>query len=300
MLTHRPLFVLACVFIALLVLDSRAQDIDDQAENNKRQAPKINIRVNRANNKRHDDSNEIEATSSKNSNGDDSSRTLVMAEPYKSLLQFTTRLALTRTNLSKHIDLDNAMSLLSDVAYFLSKPSHLMLAVKLVSVFVVSSLGLSFLLPGGSRFVESVWQDPSNSLDLDRYLSNGTSEQSVLEVVNARTDEAWSRVGDEARLCRQVSMCHFGEILHCFLPRTSKMVIKFARDNFSSKSNPFKNRPMAEAFVSGFVERNCTRLASLQAQPSDMSSRSASQQSTSCLGDWLVSVFGHRSGYKDK
>lgn len=289
-------------FVGLIIVLSFIQALDigpkeQRLEPNRLQPERSRIikRVNRANNNKQQqdsfDQNQNEIDDSGTSSSWDPNQRYILAEPFKSLVQTTTRYALAQTTMPNHMSIDTAMSLLSDVAYFLSKPINMLKAMKLVTIFIASSLGL-YMVPGGSDFIGSLWQNPSDALNLDNYLSNGLSERSVLDVVSARTDEALSSVGLEANFCREKSLCHLGEILHCFLPNTSQTIIKFARENFSSNSNGLKEHPMTRAFVTGFVDRNCTRISAANQgnRMEGLSVRSASQQSSNCLGKFLVSV----------
>lgn len=236
--------------------------------------------------------NEIEGAASSSAQLD---KPYLLPEPYKSLVQTTARYALAQTGVPNHINIDTAMSMLNDAAYLLFKPGNLLRAVKVASVLLASSLGLSIFVPGGSKFVESLWRDPASSLDLDSYLTNGVSERSVLDVVSSKTDEAFNRVGIEAQICREKSLCHIGEILRCFFPTSSQSILKFSRENFSSNSEKLRELPLAQAFLSGFVDRNCTKLVNQasQAQLLTISSRSGgSTPNSSCFGNFLTSIFG--------
>jgi len=200
---------------------------------------------------------------------------IVVGEPYKSLLKTTTRFALAQTKISNHLNLDVAMDLLSDAGFMLSRTSTLIKLVKIVAVTIASLLATTLILPGTYKFVDAAWRNPSATLNFDRYLSNGVSEKSVLSVLGSKTDETLKRIGLQDYACREQSLCYIGEILKCSFPQTSEGIIKFASENFSNTG--IKDNIYARAFVSGFVDRNCSRVAT-------------SSETSNCLGNLFNSI----------
>lgn len=291
MATLGRLLVLACALIALLGHDSSAQDTDEQGS--KQQALKINTRANRANDGRHDEQNsinEIDVTSSKDFNTHASNRSVVLAEPHKSL---------GPTNAPN--DTETAAGILKDAGHLLPKPIEVLRAASIFARFAVSPMGSRLAVRLIMWEVGKNWPKPPTywltrltTVDLDRYLSNGVSEHSLLEVVGARTGEALRRVGLGSRLCMETCMCRLAELLHHLLPRSSQTVLEFGGHNFSNNSNALSDNPMAQAFVWGFVDRNCSLVASrhAQAKPRWLDIL----EPTSCLGNWLEHVLSSRLG----
>lgn len=202
-----------------------------------------------------------------------------LVEPYKSLFQTTARFALAQTKLTRHVNIETAMGFLGDLSYFLSKPANLMRAVKALAFIMASALATAFFFPGAHRFMDTILHDPSEALNLDRYLTNGISERSVLAALGSRTDETLSRVGLQENGCRQRSLCYMGEIIRCSFPETSDNITKFASENFSSTN--LKDNTYARAFISGFVDRNCTSIGS---------SSENGRESQNCLSNFFTSV----------
>lgn len=198
-----------------------------------------------------------------------------VSEPYKTFLQTSARFALSHTKLSKHVDLETAMDLINSAGYMLSKPSVLIKTVEAVAVVIVLLLTMTFLSPSSYKFIESAWRDPANAFNLDRYLSNGLNETSVLATIGSRTEDVLARVGLQAMSCQERSLCYMGEILNCTFPKTAETMTKFAKDHFPNSS--IKDYRLARAFIAGFSERNCTKL------PTDGGSHS-------CLGNFFNTV----------
>lgn len=144
-----------------------------------------------------------------------------LVEPYKSMIQSMSRFMFAQSPLANHINIDTFMVVLNDSAYMLAKPSTLMRVAKVVGSLVVSLLTATFFLPGAHKFLNSVWQDPKKMLNVDRYLSNGVSGRSVVSILGSRTEEALKRVGLEDSLCREQSVCYFGEIVRCSFPKST-------------------------------------------------------------------------------
>ena len=202
---------------------------------------------------------------------------IVIVEPYKSIIQTTARFALAQTQVTKHINIDTAMNLLNDAGYLLSKPVILLKVLKIAAVTLATFLATLFFFPGAHKFAETAWENPMNALNLDRYLTNGLQERSVLAALGSKTDETLSRVGLQDNSCRQRSLCYLGEIVKCSFPNTAETVTKFASDNFSNIG--FKDNVYARAFISGFVDRNCTGIGGKD-----------QQEANNCLGNFFNSI----------
>lgn len=194
---------------------------------------------------------------------------------YKTLLQTSTRFALAHTKLSKHVDLDTAMDVLSSAGYMLSKPSVLIKTVEAAAVGIVIMLAITFLSPNSYKLIESAWRDPANTFNLDRYLSNGLTEKSVLATIGSKTEDVLARVGLQAMSCQERSICYVGEMINCTFPKTAETLSKFAQDHFPNSG--IKDYRLAKAFISGFTDRNCTKL------PTDGGSQS-------CLSNFFSAV----------
>lgn len=205
-----------------------------------------------------------------------------VSEPFKSIFQSGARFMLAQTTLPNHVSIDTAMDYINHVAYMLSKPSTLIKSVGMAAVTIVGLLLATFLSPGFYKFLEAAWSDPINALNLDRYLSNGLSERSVLDVIGSTTDEALSRVGLQDGSCRERSICYMGEMMKCTFPGVSDYLTKVASENFSSSR--FHDNKYFKAFTSGFVNRNCTNVAWSSEQG----------ENKSCLGNFMSSVLNPR------
>lgn len=203
---------------------------------------------------------------------------IVLHEPFKSALQGTARFALAQTKIMRHINIDTAMNFLNDGAYFLSKPKVLLKVLKTLAVSLATFAATLMFFPGAHQFVESAWNDPFNTLNLDRYLTNGMHERSVIALLGSKTDETLARVGLQDDSCRERSICYLGEILKCSFPDTSEAITKFASENFSNTG--MREGVYARAFVSGFVDRNCTKVGS----------HSGSENQQNCLSVFVNSL----------
>lgn len=206
-----------------------------------------------------------------------------LSEPYRTVLQTSARFALSQTKLSRHVDLETAMDLINSAGYMLSKPSVLIKTVEATAVFIVLLLTMTFLYPTSYKFIETVWRDPANTFNFDRYLSNGLSEKSVLATIGSKTEDVLSRVGLQTMSCREKSLCYMGEIINCTFPKTAETISKFAVNHFPNSS--IKDHPLAKAFISGFSDRNCTRVTS-------------DGGSQSCIGNFFNSLMV--SKYRNK
>lgn len=204
---------------------------------------------------------------------------IVIGEPYKTMIQTATRLALAQSRVTNHINIDTAMNLIGEAAHFLSKPKVLLKTLKVAMVIFVTMLATIFVFPSAHKFAGLAWHDPASALNLDRHLSNGLEARSVIEVIGSKTDQTLNRVGLESNSCRQKSICYFGEIVKCSFPTTAETLTKFASENFSGSS--IKENIYARAFISGFVDRNCTAVDA-----------SGPQEAHNCLGDFFNSILG--------
>lgn len=206
-------------------------------------------------------------------------------EPFKSMLQTTARFALAQTQLPNHVNIDTAMSLINKAGFMLAKPSNLAKAIRMIGSVLAIFLATSFFFPGANEFVANAWRNPAHTFNLDRYLTNGISENSVFAAINSKTDETMNRIGLQRHSCREQSLCYTGEILKCTFPKTSELVTKFAKDNFSNTG--FSENRYASAFLSGFVNENCTKFNSIEMR----------NEGGNCLGDFISTVI---SGRKDR
>lgn len=208
-------------------------------------------------------------------------KSIDIGEPYKSLLKTTARFAIAQSKLSNHFNLDTMMNLLSDATYYLARPVILIKLLKLLVPLVFSLTITIMLVPGGHSFINSLYRDPMNTLNLDRYFTNGVSEKSVLSILGTKTDETLSRVGLQDTSCRERSLCYMGEILRCSLPTTSESITKFASENFANSE--IKDYVFARAFISGFVDRNCTNIGIQENSPIE---------NRNCLANFINSMLG--------
>lgn len=181
-----------------------------------------------------------------------------VSEPYKSLIQTTARFALAQSRLANLVNIDTAMTMINDTFYMLSKPSTLIRVFKVISVFFATFFTSALFFPTTQKIIDRIWRDPSDALNLDRFLTNGVGEKSVLDMISSRTDEALNRVGLTNNRCRERSLCYLGEVLRCAFPMTSDALSKFSNENFSSSF--YKDNRYFKAFSFGFNDQNCTRV----------------------------------------
>lgn len=187
-----------------------------------------------------------------------------ISEPYKLLLETTTKFALAQTKVTKVVNLDTAVRILGDLGSIALRPTVLVKLVRaLASAFAVL-FTTTFFFPSTYYFMEAVWKNPIDTLSLDKLASNA--------------DEALSRMGLRDTRCREQSICHMGEILRCSFPQTSDALIKFGSENLSNAA--IKEHPYPKAFILGFVDRNCGQL----------SDEVRASQSASCLSNFFNSV----------
>lgn len=253
--------LLLCLLLALAKASSQVNQTTQSMQQNLRVVP----RISRSDASRQDSFdlkiNEIDSPGSKNpidpTEPGELYKTLVIAEPYKSLIQSTTRLALAQTTIPNHVGLETMMSLLTDATNMLIKPGNLLVAIKLIFALLIPVLGLAILLPGGPTFLMSVWQDP---LNLDTFYRTRIADDRTLSVVSLSTEEFIQRVGLSNKKCRERSVCHFGQLIRYLAPETSQSLIKFARSNLSSSSSEFRKHSLVRAFILGFVDRECKSL----------------------------------------
>lgn len=206
-----------------------------------------------------------------------------LPEVYKTVLQTSTRFMLANTKLTKHVDIDTAMDVLSSAGNMLSKPSVLIKTVEAAAVVIVVMLAVTFLSPNTYKLFEAAWRDPANMLNLDRYFSDGLSEKSVLSTIGSKTEDVLARIGLQAMSCQEKSVCYVGEMLNCTFPKTAETMSKFAQDHLPNSS--IKDYRLAKAFIAGFSERNCTKL------PTDGGSQS-------CLGNFFSAILVPRTRIK--
>lgn len=201
---------------------------------------------------------------------------IVVGEPYKSLIQTTARFALAQTKISNHVHIDTAMGVLNNASWLLAKPRNLFKVFKMAALAMATVTATVLFFPGTLTFLKAAWEDPANTLNLDRYLTNGISERSALSMLGSRADDALSRVGLEDTSCRERSLCYMGEILKCSFPYTSESIARFASDNFPNAN--IRENLYARAFLTGFADHNCTKIMS------------ESQDSHNCLGNFFNKI----------
>lgn len=273
--------VISCVLWTLVVCESRQQQQAQAGYNAVQIKRQVSKRMAPQQRQKPEDSSKISDEQMKLNEiggGENENDRITIAEPYKSIIQTTARFALAQTKLTKHVNIETAMNFLNDAGYFLSKPLVLLKALKVVAVTIATMLATMFFFPGAHKFAEAALNDPLDALNLDRYLTNGLQERSVLAALGSKTDETLSRVGLQDNSCRQRSLCYIGEILKCSFPHTSESITKFASDNFSSTS--LKENVYARAFISGFVDRNCTGIGSLE----------SGREAQHCLSNFISSI----------
>lgn len=237
----------------------------------------VSKRNHQVNNLRYEDKNEIDDR-------------ILISEPYKSLIQTTTRFALSNTQISKHVNVDIVMNFLNDAGYMLAKPIVLLSVVKAVAVIVGTLMLGVFFLPGAPQFIEAAWRNPIKAFGFKKYLSNGMYEKSVLAVLNTRTEELLARLGLDNDGCRQKSLCHVGEMIRTAMPQKSKAAVKFWRENFANIR--LSDDPNFEALTSGLSNGTC----------SGVSSNEVRKEVPMCVGNFMntfLSTLGMRRTFDE-
>lgn len=181
-----------------------------------------------------------------------------IAEPYANLLQMAIRFALAQTPISRHVNIDAAMEILTTAAIMLSKPSYLITFIEASAILIVFFLTLTFFYPPSYVYAETIWRNPQGSLNLDNFLHSGISEKSILDLITSKTNDMLDNIGIHEESRRQKTLCYFGEAFKCSLPKTSDALTKIGSNFFSS--NGIKDNIFATAFVAGFVDQDCSKI----------------------------------------
>lgn len=226
-----------------------------------------------------------------------SQKPYLLPEPLKTIAQTTTRFALAQTPLPDHMTIDGTMDILNDAFYLLAKPEIMMKMFKLSGVVIASSMGAALIAP---ELVDTIWRKPSSLLSLDQYFNETVIESRVMSIANTTTDHVFESVGLNARVCRERSICYLGEIFHCWAPKTSDALIRFAERNFSSSSNALKTHPLVKAFLLGFVDHNCSAIEWKPSSSitSNISERSIIEHNNSCFRSFINNLVRSNRDHK--
>lgn len=209
---------------------------------------------------------------------------IVIAEPYKSIIQKGAKFAIAQTEIANHVNPDTAMNIFNEVALMLSKKSRLYRMIKVLSITMGTILLSGFFFPGIYKRLEKTWRDPTSIINLDKYMkSNGILEKSVISSLSSQTDDTLNRIGLHDNTCRQKSLCYLGEAIRCLFPQSSEAIIKFSSENLSNTL--FKENKYFDSFVSGFKDQNCTNVDTVE-------------QTGHCLGNIFNSVIQPK--YQDR
>lgn len=187
--------------------------------------------------------------------GDDEKDRIHITEPYRSLIQTTMRLSLSNSKLAQYFNVDTAMDFINRAAYSLSKASTLVKTIKVLAAALAVLITISFFYP---PLITKILRDPLNITNLDRFLSDGISEKSMIGLLSLRTDDFLNRIGFRDYTCRQRSLCYVGKILRCSLPNTAEALIKFATNNLSSSG--LSEHRYVGAFVTGIEDQSCAKI----------------------------------------
>jgi hypothetical protein len=182
---------------------------------------------------------------------------IVLVEPYKSLLQATTRFAVAQSSLTGYVNVDTAMDVISDAGYALSKPAILMSAFKIVAIIIATVTAGAFLVPASLVHALDVsFRNPDRLLRIDRYLPDNFNKMDIVRLLNEKSDELLERFGLNDSACREQTVCQVGELLRCTFPKKSKIFINFISENVSRPK--YRSKKYFSAFLSGFIDQNCT------------------------------------------
>lgn len=181
---------------------------------------------------------------------------IVLVEPYKSLIQITTRQILDKANVSRHVDIDLAMTIINEVGYVLARPTVLLTTLEVVLASAGLLVGTTFLIPGAHKQVEHLWRNPAQVLPLNRYFPNGLSHRSFRRLFSLFEDELLDRLSLREEPCRKQIMCQIGEACRTkvpHFPESASMLIK------SLKLGLDENK-YVQAFQIGYFEQDCTTI----------------------------------------
>lgn len=227
---------------------------------------------NALNNQKDNLSSRSEQDQNANDDDDDDDDRIIIAEPYKSLVQTTTRFAITNTKLSKHFNVDNIMNVLNSVGYLMARTSIIFAIAKAAAVSFVSIMVGLFFMPGALHYLDAAWRNPTKTLGLDKYMSNGLYEKSVLKALHDGTDQILNQVGFNDEKCRVKTFCHLGEMGKLMAPNKSRATVSFMRQYFANVKLP--NDPHMNAYTTGLVDGSCQNYVT---------------NTTSCLGNFMDS-----------
>lgn len=184
--------------------------------------------------------------------GDDKDR-IQIPIPIKSLVQTTIHLALTQSSLANHLNIDTVMDVINSTAYTMSKVSTLIRVIKVAAIVMGLLLGTSILYP---PLLKSLMHDPVHLVHLDKFMSNGMDENSMLGILGKTTDSFLNRIGFRDYSSREKTLCYAGTYLRCSFPASFEAITKFASSNLSNIN--LREHKYVKAFWKGFVDNRCT------------------------------------------
>lgn len=179
-----------------------------------------------------------------------------VSDTSKMLLQTSLRFALAQSGVTRYVDLETAMDVVSDTGFMLSKPSNLAKATKVVVIALATLMTSAFLFPNAYKFIDAILKDPSKQLRVEKYLSNGIYDKSILNLVGAKVDELLARVGMDDSACQELTVCQSAKALRCAFPQSTNGLARLFADNYTRPR--YRQNKFVNAFYSGFVDRNCT------------------------------------------
>lgn len=179
---------------------------------------------------------------------------ILINEPYKSLIQTTTRFALAQSGVSRHVDIETVMDIVNDTGYMLSRPSVFSKAKKVATVAVVTALTVVFFFPNSIKHPDEVLRKGTKVFG--QMFPNGILDESVIRTLGSRPDDLIERFGLASNSCREHMLCRTGQFLATTFPQSSNSLIKFAKENLSSRK--YRENRYIDVFLSGFADRNCS------------------------------------------
>lgn len=182
-----------------------------------------------------------------------------VSETSKMILQTSLRFALAQSGFTKYMDLETAMDIVNDTGFMLSKPSNLAKVVRFVVIALATIISTAFFFPGTYKFIDATIKDPTKNIHLDKYLSSGIYDKSIISLLGAKVDELLARVGMDDSSCQELTVCQSAKALRCVFPHSTNGLAKLVSEHYVRPK--YRQNRYVNSFYSGFVDCNCSSLA---------------------------------------
>lgn len=182
-----------------------------------------------------------------------------ISETSKMIMQTSLRFALAQSGFTKYIDLETAMDVVNDTGFMLSKPSTLAKVIRVAVIILATIMTTAFFFPGTYKFIDATIKNPTKTINLDKYLSNGIYDRSILNLLGAKVEELLARVGMDDSSCQELTVCQSAKALRCVFPQSTNGLAKLVSEHYVRPK--YRQNRFVNSFYSGFVDRNCSSLA---------------------------------------